>query len=117
MSQYTQMLVATTLAVLTVLVGACLALRAARRRRTPLWAGLLHATLGMATVVVAAAAAFAGATAKLLNAGLLFLGFALVGGLFVLLFRLQGEAPPMFMVYLHAASAIVAVCLLGWALA
>lgn len=116
MSQFTLMLAATGLAVATMLLGAYLARRAARRRRTPLSVGLLHASLGTATVAAAAVAAFAGGTVKLLNAGLLFLGFALVGGLFVLVFRLQGETPPMFMVYLHAASAVIALCLLGWAL-
>ena len=117
MSQYTLMLAGASLAALTMLLGVFLARRAARRRSTPLPHGLLHATLGVATVLATTAAAFAGATVKPLNASLLFLGFALIGGLFILVFRLQGETPPMFMVYLHAASAAIAFGLLGWALA
>lgn len=116
MSRETLMLIGALAAAATVLLGAYLARRAALGRAGPLAAGLAHAALGLATVSAVTLAAFSGETAKLLNAALLFFGFALIGGLFVLVFRLQGEPPPLFMVYLHAASAVLAICLLGLAL-
>lgn len=117
MSREALILSGALLAAVTVLLGIYLARRAALRRTAALPLGLVHAGLGVTTLGLVALAAFAGETAKLVNGALLFFGFALVGGLFVLIFRLQGESPPMFMVYLHAASAVVGLSLIVLALA
>lgn len=106
----------TATAIAALILGLYLARKAARRESTPLALGLTHGGLGLATVAALAAAAFAGTTAKLVNASLLLFALALVGGLFVLVFRLQGEAPPLFMVMLHGASAMVAGILLAVAI-
>jgi hypothetical protein len=101
---------------LTILLGLYLARRATAGKPPTLRWGLSHAGLGLVTVALLALAASSGATTRLANAALLLLVFALVGGLFILVFRLQRQSPPMFMVYLHAASALIAAVLLGLAL-
>ncbi|MBA1147618.1 hypothetical protein H0Z60_11200 [Ectothiorhodospiraceae bacterium WFHF3C12] len=107
------MILGLALAGAALALGLHLARRAALGRAGSLASGLSHGGLGMATVLAVGAAAFTGGTLRLLNAALLFYCLALVGGLFVLIFRLQREPPPMFMVYLHAASAVAATFLLA----
>ena len=109
------LIVSAAVAASAVVLGLHLARRAAAGTPLPLPYGLAHGALGLASVVLLGVAAFSGGTLKLVNAALLFYCLALVGGLFVLVFRLQGQPPPMFMVYLHAASALLASALLGLA--
>lgn len=106
------MILGLVLAFAAMTLGLYLARRAALGRPGSLKSGMTHAGLGLATVAAVGAAAFVGGTMRLLNASLLFYSLALIGGLFVLIFRIQREPPPMFMVYLHAASAAVATLLL-----
>lgn len=102
--------------VLTIAVvgGATLAHRHARRRSVAFAAGLGHAGLAGAGLVLLASAVFGGAQPIAVNASLLLFAIALIGGLFLLLFRLQREPAPGFMIALHGATAGVALALL-WA--
>jgi FtsH-binding integral membrane protein len=109
--------IAAVLLSLAALVGGWLALRHLRGRGVPRSAGVAHASVAAAGVATLALAAAMVGLPKAANAALLCVVLALIGGVFVLLFRLQGERPPMFMVALHALAALVGVALLWVALA
>lgn len=89
-------------------LGLDLARRALRGRPAPLIYGLSHAAMAVAGVVTLGVGVFGGPTGKLVNSALLFFLLALVGGLFLLVFRIQREPPPMAVVYLHASGALLA---------
>lgn len=109
-------LVTIAAAVLSIAVigGATLAHRHARGRRVAFALGLGHAALAATGLAVLAVAVFGASQPMAVNAALLLFALALVGGLFLLLFRLQQEWPPGFMMALHGATAAVALALL-WA--
>lgn len=109
--------IAAALLSLAALAGAWLALRHLRGRGAPWSLGIAHAGVATAGVATLALAAAMVGLPKAANAALLCVVLALVGGVFVLLFRLQGEPPPMFMIALHAGAAMVGVALLWVALA
>lgn len=94
--------------------GATLAHRHARGRPVALALGLGHAGLAVAGLATLAVAVFTAEQPVAVNASLLLFAIALIGGLFLLLFRLQGEPAPGFMIALHAATAAVALAIL-WA--
>lgn len=97
---------------LAVAAGATLAWLHLRRARVPFAAGLAHAATATAGLVLLAAAVWAESQPIAVNSALLCLALSLVGGIFVLLFRLQGDAPPGFMVALHGAMGVLAAVLL-----
>jgi hypothetical protein len=102
--------------VAAVLAGAGLAYRWSRSRPTPSGAGYAHGAVATLGVTLLLAAVFSEPTAKSVNAAALLLALALLGGGFVLVFRLQGERPPGFMVALHAGCAVVGTALLAYGL-
>jgi len=108
-------MIALALALLTAAVagGAVLFVAHLRGRRVPAGAGYAHAALAVTGTLTLAVAVFGGATPRVVNAALLGLAFALLGGVFVLLFRLQGERPPLLMVALHALFGGIALALLA----
>ena len=85
--------------------GLLLATGHLRRARVPFAVGLGHAVVAIAGLVLLAAAVWSQPQALTVNAGLLFFALAAIGGLFILLFRLQGERPPGFMIALHGVVA------------
>jgi len=89
-------------------LGLDLARRALRGRPASLTYGLSHAATAAAGVVTLSFGVFGGSAGKLINSALFFFVLALIGGLFLLIFRIQREPPPMAVVYLHASSALVA---------
>lgn len=99
---------------LAVAAGGLLAALNARRRRVALTAGIAHAGAAIAGLAVLGAAIVVEDQPLAVNAALLLFAIALLGGVFVLLFRLQGERPPMFMIALHGLTAAVALAVL-WA--
>lgn len=100
-----------------VLGGALLAAAHARRRRVPFALGLGHAGVAVTGLALLAVAVTRDTQPPAINAALLLFAIALVGGAFLLLFRLQKEAPPGFMIVLHAGTAITALALLWIGLA
>lgn len=109
--------IATGVLVLAATVGVILFRSHGRGRPPSLRAGLGHGALALTGVALLAGAVFGADQALTVNAALMLLVLALIGGVFVLLFRLEGERPPGFMVLLHALAAAVALVLLGVALA
>jgi hypothetical protein len=105
--------------VLTIAVvgGALLAAAHARRRRVPFLLGLGHAGVATVGLVLLTAAVARQPQPLAVNAALLLFFIALVGGAFLLLFRVQKEAPPGFMIVLHAGTAITALALMWIGLA
>lgn len=99
---------------LAVAGGVLLGALHARGRSVPLAAGIGHALLALTGTVVLAVAVWQQPRPLAVNAALLLFALALVGGVFNLLFRLQGERPPGFMIGLHGATAVVALAVL-WA--
>lgn len=93
--------------------GGLLLARHLRGRPVPARWGYIHAALAVGGGALLAVAVFAGGAPRVVNAALLMLLFALIGGVFVLLFRLQGERAPLFMVVLHALFGALAVVLLA----
>lgn len=92
--------------------GLTLAIAIVRQRPFPASVGYLHGAVGLSGVVVLAIAVFARSQGLPVNSALLLFSFAVVGGLFVLLFRLQRELPPTFMVILHGVAALTGLALL-----
>lgn len=99
---------------LAVLGGVLLGCWHARGRPVPFAAGIGHGLLALAGIGVLAVAVWQQPRPLAVNAALLLFAIALVGGVFNLLFRLQGERPPGFMIALHGATAAVALAVL-WA--
>ena len=97
--------------------GAGLALVRLRGADVPLATGIAHGSLALAGVVALGAAVWRTEQPIPVNATLLYFTLGLLGGLFVLLFRLDGDAPPGFMIVLHAAVALLALVLLWIGLA
>lgn len=97
---------------LAVAGGLVLGLSHARRVRVPFVAGIGHALLALTGVVVLAIAAWNESQPAAINAALLLFLIALIGGVFILLFRLQREPPPGFMIVLHGGTAAVALAVL-----
>lgn len=102
------------LAVLAVAAtgGLILAVAVLRRRPFPASVGYLHGAVGLSGVVLLAIAVFASPRGMPINTALLMFALAVVGGLFVFLFRLQREPPPAFMVILHGGVALAGLALL-----
>lgn len=99
---------------LAVAGGVLLGVLHARGRPVPFAAGIGHALLALTGTVVLAVAVWQQPRPLAANAALLLFALALVGGVFNLLFRLQGERAPGFMIVLHGATATVALAVL-WA--
>lgn len=95
-----------------VVGGALLAQAHARRRRVPFALGLVHAGVAATGLVLLALAVSRYTQPLAVNAALLLFSIALIGGVFLLIFRLQKESPPGFMIFLHAATAVTALALL-----
>ncbi len=108
------MLTPTAAIVLTAAVvgGAVLAQAHARRRPVPFALGLVHAGAATAGLVLLTLAVSRYTQPLAVNAALLLFFIALIGGAFLLLFRLQKESPPGFMIVLHAGTAVTALALL-----
>lgn len=104
--------VAASILSLAVAGGLVLGLLHARRARVPFAAGIGHALLALAGIVTLAIAVWSQSQPPAINAALLLFAIALVGGVFVLLFRLQRESPPGFMIVLHGGTAAVALAVL-----
>lgn len=101
-----------TLLSLAVAGGLAMALLHIRRARVLFAAGLGHAALAVAGIVLLAFGVMRESQPMTINSALLCFALAAVGGVFVLLFRLQGERPPGFMIGLHGAAAVFALGLL-----
>lgn len=97
---------------LAVAGGLAMAALHMRRSRVPFAAGIVHAALASVGVALLAVGVFRGTQPLTINSALLCFAVALVGGVFVLLFRLQGERPPGFMIGLHGVLAAFALALL-----
>ncbi|GEM_PF-1712444 len=95
-----------------VIGGALLAQAHARRLRVPFALGLVHAGVAVAGLVLLSLAVSRYTQPLVVNAALLFFFIALIGGAFLLIFRLQKESPPGFMIVLHAGTAVTALALL-----
>lgn len=108
------MLAQTAALVLTVAVagGAALAQAHMRRQMVPFAFGLVHAGIALAGLALLTLAVGRYTQPLAVNAALLLFFIALVGGVFLLLFRLQKESPPGFMIVLHAGTAVTALALL-----
>jgi hypothetical protein len=104
---------ATTLVALAVALGLVLAGAHAAGKPVPWRAGLSHAAIATAGVVALAGVVFGAAQPAAVNAALLCLALSWIGGLFNLLFRLQGERAPGLMIALHAAFAVLGLVLLA----
>lgn len=105
-------LVAAIILSLAVAGGLVLGLLHARRVRVPFAAGIGHAMLALAGIVALAIAVWSKSQSLAINAALLLFAIALIGGVFILLFRLQRESPPGFMIVLHGGTAAVALAVL-----
>lgn len=99
--------------VVAVAFGGVLLARHLRGQAVAARWGYGHAGLAVLGVLALSWLVFTTPTPRVVNAALLMFAFAVLGGVFVLLFRLQGERPPLFMVALHAVFAVVGVVLLG----
>lgn len=88
-----------------------LARRLTGRHVRPSW-GWCHGVLAIAALAWALASIWGVGAVLTANAGVFCLVLAAIGGAFVALFRLQGERPPLFMVWLHAVAAVLGVGLL-----
>lgn len=95
-----------------VVGGGALAQAHARGRRVPFALGLAHAGVALVGLVLLTLAVSRYAQPLAVNAALLLFFIALIGGAFLLLFRLQKESPPGFMIVLHASTAVTALALL-----
>lgn len=104
--------VSATLLSLAVAGGLAMAVLHIRRARVLFAWGLGHAALATAGIVLLAFGVVRESQSPAINSALLCFALAAVGGVFVLLFRLQGESPPGFMIGLHAAFAALALALL-----
>ncbi|MDZ7829686.1 MAG: hypothetical protein U5K33_09450 [Halofilum sp. (in: g-proteobacteria)] len=105
-------LFAATVLSIAVAGGLLLAVLNARHRQVPAAAGFAHAGTAVAGVVLLTVGITLEDTGLAVNAALFLFAIALVGGVFVLLFRLQPERPPMFMIALHGATAIAGLAVL-----
>lgn len=92
--------------------GAGLAQAHARGRPVPFAFGLVHAGVAAVGLALLTLAVSRYTQPLAVNAALLLFFIALVGGAFLLLFRLEKESPPGFMIVLHAGTAITALTLL-----
>ena len=86
-----------------------------RKHPYPASVGYLHGVVAAGGVVLLAIPVFAHPQRMPVNSALLLFCFAVIGGVFILLFRLQRERPPVFMVVLHGGLALagLAVLLIG----
>lgn len=89
-------------------LGINLAWRVSRGRSAALIHGLGHAAVAATGVLTLSVGVFGGASNKLVNSALFFFVLALIGGLFILIFRVQREPAPLAVIYLHASSALLA---------
>ncbi len=103
---------ATVLVALAVAAGAALAALHALGYRIPGTAGLGHGVLATIGVAALAAAVFTAERPPAVNAALLCLALAWIGGGFNLLFRRQMGSAPGFMISLHGAIAGLGMILL-----
>jgi|AntRauTorcE11897_2_1112592.scaffolds.fasta_scaffold41582_2 FtsH-binding integral membrane protein len=92
--------------------GALLAQAHARRRPVPFALGLIHAGVAATGLGLLTLAVSRYTQPIAVNAALLLFFIALIGGAFLLIFRLQKESPPGFMIVLHAGTAVTALALL-----
>jgi len=108
------MIVAIAAAILacTVLAGVVMASRRTRRLPVPLGAGLAHGGAAVTGLVLLATGVFGAEQPVTVNAALLMFALAFIGGLFLLLFRLDDGKPPGFMIFMHGSAAVVGLGLL-----
>lgn len=92
--------------------GLTLAVAVVRQRPLPAPIGYLHGVIATSGVVLLGVVVFSTSQRMPVNSALLLFCLALIGGAFVLLFRLQKELPPPFMVILHGGVALVGLTLL-----
>jgi len=109
--------VSATLLSLAVAGGLGLGLLHARRVPVRFGAGLAHAGLALGGIVVLALGVVRTTQPVTINSALLVFALAAVGGIFVLLFRLQREPPPGFMIALHGLAGAIALGLLWFGIA
>lgn len=100
------------LALLIVVAGITLARAELRGRRIPLQISVLHGFAGMILVALLFWHDRTPPEHLLVNAATLFFGLTAAGGLMLFAFRSRGEAPPGFLIGMHASFAVVAVGLL-----
>lgn len=104
--------IAFTVLTIAAVGGLTLAAAVMRQRPFPAPVGYLHGAIGLSGVVLLAIVVFASSQGMPINTALLLFCIAVIGGLFVFLFRLQHEPPPAFMVILHGAVALVGLAVL-----
>ncbi len=104
--------VSATVLSLAVAGGLALSILHMRRTRVAFAAGLGHATLAVIGILLLAFGVVRESQPMTINSALFCFALAAVGGVFVLLFRLQGESPPGFMIGLHGVAAAFALGLL-----
>lgn len=97
---------------LAVAGGVVLSVLNARRVHVPLVAGIAHAGTAIAGIALLLVGIATTDQPVAVNAALLLFAIALLGGVFVLLFRLQPARPPMFMIALHGATAVAGLAVL-----
>ncbi|MFB4205285.1 hypothetical protein ACEZHJ_15925 [Arhodomonas sp. KWT2] len=98
------------------LAGAVILVRHLHRRHVAPAAGVAHGVVAVSAVAALVVTLWGGGQALAANTGAFALCLAAVGGGFVGVFRLEGAAPPMFMVWLHAAMALIGIVLTGYGL-
>lgn len=106
--------ISATLLSLAVAGGLTMGVLHIRRSRVPFAAGLGHAALAVAGVIFLAVGVVRESQPITINSALFCFALAAVGGVFILLFRLQGERPPGFMIALHGVAAAFALGLLWY---
>jgi len=95
-----------------ILAGAVMAGRRIRELPVPLGVGLAHAGVAVTGLALLATGVFSQEQPVAVNAALLLFSLAFIGGIFLLVFRLDDGKPPRFMIFMHAFAAIAGLGLL-----
>ncbi|HKK13046.1 MAG TPA: hypothetical protein VKA14_00105 [Gammaproteobacteria bacterium] len=92
--------------------GLWLARKAARRERVSTPVALGHAAVAVLALGLLTQRVVSGPKVLLLNDALLLFVFAALGGLLLLVFRLDREPPPMMVIFLHGLVAAIGLSVL-----
>lgn len=92
--------------------GFTLAVRSGMRKRVTFVQSLAHASLGVGAMVLLALRVFGGPKVLLFNDALLVFALVLIAGLFMLAIRFSGQSPPLLVIWVHGATAVLALSLL-----
>jgi hypothetical protein len=105
-------LIAASLLIAAISVGAYLVYVGLRRHKRMPQLGLTHAGLAMAGFIALALQILEGPPARLNNLAAFFLALALIGGAMVFLLHEKGRPPSMPVVIIHAIMGVIGLSLL-----